>query len=423
MGYTNEQYLELTSTPPVKRNNDGTTVFKEDYGGLLQISNGKRLTSDQPKEYDNTIYCMGTCVFVGLGAPWDKTFESYLQRIFNSINKKIKVENASQYYAGRYQDIFYNLYSLNTKPGDMILICLQDLQPPGFPFFDVYNYLDRRLEYGEIFLDRFHINENGYRLLAESFYDFLESNNYFSQFEYNLTDYRAPHIYGIPDNLVTLTSPQIKEIEELDNYLMNLRKIRDVVNGKTGAIVMNCNPFTLGHRYLVEYASQRVHKLYVFVVEEDKSFFPFKDRINMVRQGVSDLPNVIVMPSGHFMISSTTFSGYFNKADLQNEIIDPSLDVSLFATKIAPALGISVRFVGEEPFDKVTAQYNMKMREILPKHGIDLIEVPRKKQDDTVISASIVRRLLETNNFEAISKIVPPSTLEYLSCLFKINRN
>ena len=143
----------------------------------------------------------------------------------------------------------------------------------------------------------------------------------------------------------------------------------------------------------------------------------------MVRQGVSDLPNVIVMPSGHFMISSTTFSGYFNKADLQNEIIDPSLDVSLFATKIAPALGISVRFVGEEPFDKVTAQYNMKMREILPKHGIDLIEVPRKKQDDTVISASIVRRLLETNNFEAISKIVPPSTLEYLSCLFKINRN
>lgn len=177
---------------------------------------------------------------------------------------------------------------------------------------------------------------------------------------------------------------------------------------------MNCNPFTLGHRYLIEYALNKVEKLYVFVVEEDKSIFSFSDRIELVKKGTADLENVVVIPSGKFIISSLTFSGYFNKAKLQDSTIDPSIDVELFGKEIAPQLGITVRFAGEEPLDNVTRQYNETMARILPQYGIEFDVIPRKETNDGIISASRVRKLLEKKNFEAIKQLVPITTLKYL---------
>lgn len=155
-------------------------------------------------------------------------------------------------------------------------------------------------------------------------------------------------------------------------------------------------------------------KLFVFVVEEDKSIFPFADRIELVRRGTEDIPNVTVLPSGSYIISSLTFTDYFEKSEHQERIIDPSMDVELFGEHIAPALGITVRFAGEEPLDNITRQYNKAMARILPKYNVEFEVIPRKEQDGAVISASRVRRLLETKDFNAISKIVPAVTLEYL---------
>ena len=177
---------------------------------------------------------------------------------------------------------------------------------------------------------------------------------------------------------------------------------------------MNCNPFTLGHRYLIEYAAQRVEHLYIFAVEENKSFFSFEDRIALIKAGTADLPNVTVLPSGRFIISSLTFTDYFGKKELQDKTIDPSLDVSLFGKYIAPSLGITVRFVGEEPLDKVTMQYNEAMKKILPEYGVDFIQIPRKESDCEVISASRVRKYLEEQNFAENKKIVPNTTYQYL---------
>ena len=177
---------------------------------------------------------------------------------------------------------------------------------------------------------------------------------------------------------------------------------------------MNCNPFTLGHRYLVEYAAAQVVKLYVFVVEEDKSEFPFADRIELVKLGVKDLPNVEVLPSGKFIISQQTFSGYFNKAELQDAVVDSSEDVEIFGREIAPTLGITIRFAGEEPKDNVTRQYNETMREILPRYGVEFHEIPRKTFGDEVISASVVRDALKRDDFDKIKNLVPETTLLYL---------
>ena len=155
-------------------------------------------------------------------------------------------------------------------------------------------------------------------------------------------------------------------------------------------------------------------RLYIFVVEEDKSIFPFEDRIELVRKGTADIPNVTVLPSGKFIISSLTFTDYFGKSELQDRVIDPSMDVTIFGEYIAPALGINIRFAGEEPLDNVTRQYNETMARILPKYGIDFEVIPRKEQDGEVISASRVRKLLKTKDFDAIAEIVPKTTLEYL---------
>ena len=206
---------------------------------------------------------------------------------------------------------------------------------------------------------------------------------------------------------------------------------------------MNCNPFTFGHQYLVEYAAAKVAWLYIFVVEEDRSEFPFADRIELVKQGVKHLPNVEVLPSGKFIISQQTFSGYFNKAELQDVQVDSSEDVEIFGKEIAPTLGITIRFAGEEPKDNVTRQYNETMKKILPLYGVDFCEIPRKTFGDKAISteklretleacdfdldkvksqmttgepisASTVRAALKVGDFEKISKLVPYSTLLYL---------
>lgn len=184
---------------------------------------------------------------------------------------------------------------------------------------------------------------------------------------------------------------------------------------------MNCNPFTNGHKYLVELASSKVDYLYIFVVEEDLSVFPFKDRIQLVQKGTMHLRNVKVLPSGKYIISAITFPEYFSKDANKNVVIDPSLDVELFAKFIAPALDIKVRFLGEEPIDETTRMYNSALLNVLPKHGISVEVIPRKIFNNEPISASIVRKLLEQGDFDSIKNIVPESTYSYLIEFHKNN--
>lgn len=181
---------------------------------------------------------------------------------------------------------------------------------------------------------------------------------------------------------------------------------------KVGAIVMNCTPFTYGHLYLVETASRLVDTLYIFVVQEDKSVFSFKERLKMVQDGVKELDNVIVLSGGDFMISTVTFPGYFMKEDPTNTCYDSYLDLKIFLHYIAPAFHISVRFVGTEPFDQVTAKYNYDMQSILGMGGVQVVEVPRKKSEGGVISATVVRKLLEERKWDELRSLVPDSTYQ-----------
>ena len=178
----------------------------------------------------------------------------------------------------------------------------------------------------------------------------------------------------------------------------------------TGCIVMNCNPFTLGHRYLVESASRMVEHLFVIVVREDRSAFSYQERKAMVTAGTADLKNVTVCDGSEYAISNTTFPTYFLKRLSDATDTQMLLDLDLFRRHIAPALGATVRFVGTEPTDQLTRRYNQLMHETLK----DVREINRLEKDGNAVSASRVRKAMEEGDMNTIRQLVPPTTLPYI---------
>lgn len=184
--------------------------------------------------------------------------------------------------------------------------------------------------------------------------------------------------------------------------------------GESAAIVANCNPFTLGHKFLIEYAASRCRTLHVFVLWEDKSYFPAEIRYKLVEEGVRHISNVILHQGKDYIISDATFPSYFIKTRQQWVETHARLDLGIFVQHIAPALDIRKRFVGEEPYCKVTAAYNAAMQEILPAHGIDVQVVPRIEINGKPISASMVRELIRAGEVEKVRALVPESTYRFL---------
>lgn len=184
--------------------------------------------------------------------------------------------------------------------------------------------------------------------------------------------------------------------------------------GKIGAAVMNCDPFTLGHQYLIETAARECDHLYVFVLSEDKGYFSATDRLEMVRRGTEHLSNITVLPTGPYLISATTFPTYFLKNRDQAEQIHCQLDVEIFVRYFAPAFSVTARYVGTEPLSELTNQYNEVLKTQLPRQGIEVVEIPRLSIEDTPISASAVRNALENKDRQALRTLVPHTTFTYL---------
>ncbi|MEY8353317.1 [citrate (pro-3S)-lyase] ligase [Lachnospiraceae bacterium 54-53] len=182
-----------------------------------------------------------------------------------------------------------------------------------------------------------------------------------------------------------------------------------------GSAVVNCNPFTYGHRYLMEQALLHCHYVHVLVLTDSRSSFGAEERFGMVREGTKDLPRVIVHKASDFVISAATFPTYFMKEKAGAKKANCRLDLELFGRRTAPALGITRRFVGTEPACAVTAHYNEEMKKILPQYGILVKEIERRKHEGEAISASDVRKWFERGDFERMKGLVPGTTLEYLA--------
>ena len=71
----------------------------------------------------------------------------------------------------------------------------------------------------------------------------------------------------------------------LEDYCAYLRSFRR--SGRIGVVVMNANPFTMGHRYLLEQAASQVDHLFVIPVKEDVSMFSYEERRAMICAGIA----------------------------------------------------------------------------------------------------------------------------------------
>jgi len=224
-------------------------------------------------------------------------------------------------------------------------------------------------------------------------------------------------------------------LPEYRKYLESLAR-----PGRNGAIVMNANPFTKGHRYLVEQAASQVDNLYVIVVKEDRSRFPYVERKAMIEAGCAGLDNVVVCEGSDYAISAATFPTYFLKKLDDATDTQIALDLDLFVNHIAQPLGVTVRFAGSEPEDALTRRYNELMAEILPgtsvavvrqdhqpdpelvkgsalrqaRRPIDFVEIPRLEQNGNPISATSLRRALDKGNLKEAMEYIPESTVPYL---------
>ena len=195
-------------------------------------------------------------------------------------------------------------------------------------------------------------------------------------------------------------------------YLKALEKTKR--DGVSAALVMNANPFTLGHQFLVETAAAKCDTLHLFVLSEDASLVPFSVRKRLVQEGTAHIPNVVLHDSGPYIISSATFPSYFLKDEAAVIEGHARLDLAVF-TRIARALGVTARYVGEEPTSQVTGLYNSIMAQELPKAGIACQIIPRKEANGKAISASTVRVALQNGDWDRLKALVPPSTYRYFT--------
>ena len=229
-------------------------------------------------------------------------------------------------------------------------------------------------------------------------------------------------LYTKPKNLLQFQSlffypvAQTQQVLLMEDKPQGITKFLDgftpaKTDGRIGALVMNCNPFTLGHRYVIETAAKECDHVYVFVLSEEQPPFPAADRLQLVKAGTTDLKNVTVLPTGPYLISSATFPTYFLKDREQAAIAQCGLDIAVFSRYYIPKFGITHRYVGSEPTSVLTNAYNCALKAQLP---IEVVEIPRLEAGNAPISASTVRSLMGTGKIEKMQTLIPPTTIDYL---------
>ncbi|APU71935.1 [citrate (pro-3S)-lyase] ligase [Companilactobacillus crustorum] len=271
------------------------------------------------------------------------------------------------------------------------------------------SYFENVLKY--LAIDPDYQGGNIFNKLVSTLINELAAQNIFHVFVFTKPQYKKSFSY-LGFNLIAETEySALLETGDysIDQYIAELPRI----SGKNiSAIVMNANPFTLGHRYLVEQAAQKSDSVYVFVVNQDASLFKTSERLDLIKQGTADLDNVQVVSGGQYMVSFVTFPSYFIKSRSEVATYQTQLDAKVFK-RIASALKITKRFVGSEPYSPTTEIYNQSLQKVLPPE-VELEILDRKAIDQDIISATKVRQAIQANDLATVQKYVPETTYKFI---------
>lgn len=359
--YSEAYANEILNLPFAVENSKGVINLRDYSSCYYNVLNGERTTVGQPEFFKKTIFFYGPCFIYGHYSEDANTIESYLQKYYNEADYDVRVVNYG--CPGYNRQPMMELSSIISTPmnrGDIIALYMDGKSFEGITDINLLDTLESHTITADWMVDYpLHCNHRINELYAKKIFEETESK-----------------VRENGNNEKVFADKYFVKSLYIDKYFTGFNPFEYQA---IGAIVMNCNPFTRGHRYLIEEAVKIVDFLIVFVVEEDESFFTFDERFSMVCDGVEDLKNVMVVPSGPFILSKMTFPEYFIKLQDEDIFQNTENDIKIFAKQIAPYLNLKYRFVGEEPTDAVTRQYNKAMRKVLPQYGIELIEIPRRQ--------------------------------------------
>jgi len=190
-------------------------------------------------------------------------------------------------------------------------------------------------------------------------------------------------------------------------------------------VVLNANPFTIGQKYLVQLAASRSAKVLVFVIQNRPEAgakgnhentgieFSFLDRMRMVKEGLSDIGNVIILPSGPYLISRSDYPEGFLSEDLGPAPAHAILDSMVFC-HVCNALGIKTAFAGDEPRDELSEIHLNALRQECRKNNINLRVAERKRLGERYLTSSLARQAIADKDLDELKEIVPQTTLSYL---------
>ncbi|HHC7309142.1 TPA: citrate lyase ligase [Vibrio campbellii] len=402
-----------------------TKIVLSDFdNGFVSVKNGQRTTTGQPENAVNRVLLFGSSTTYSFGVKDSDTIASQLQAYFNSRFGDVIVENHGCLGMNLLLAI-NNLVQTEIKPNDIVVF---------FDFNEFIGLNDTRIESidlneidrgNKFFLDldkiNCHFSPLGNEIMANEVGDRILSKLISLPPVQSVGDLQCNQnesdFYKVLENFKYFLFKHVArtlESCEMKSYLSLLEQYMPDDRINVGSIAVNCNPITNGHMHLIDYASKKVDKLFIFVIEEDLSFFKFKDRLQLVHDSTRHLENVTVLPGGKFICTELTYPDYFDKEVKSEVVADASMEAWFFCEFIAKKLNISKIFLGDEPTCKVTKQYNQKMQELLPKYNIEVDIIERISTGGRVISASTVRKLLKERDFDSIKPLVPTPTYEFL---------
>ncbi|GET31547.1 hypothetical protein PbJCM13498_04100 [Prolixibacter bellariivorans] len=386
---------------------------------FVRVVNGYRQdTEKELTENRNSIYLFGSSLVYSVGCEDKDTLSSLLgneigDRQFGVINRGV--------FSADVMNSAFAILDTQISKGDIIV--LYGLNPLSEKektelkkeanFLDLAEIFMRPHSYGNVFFDLVHLTPEGYnavaRFIAKEIKDNLKKRTFTAMNSYSDTEKNIFHKIE-----QCRFRAALRYIDNDFPHYINFLKSK-YKPGNNGIAAMNCNPFTLGHRYLVSTASKMVDTLYVFVVEEDKSYFPFEQRFEMIKEGLKNIANVEVVPTGKFLVSSMTFPDYFSKEEGFNPAMNVAYDFEIFVNYIAPALDLRNRFIGNEPFCRTTRTHHNIMKKTLPQKGISVIEIERLENKFGAISASTVRKLIKDKEFDKLDSFLPGTSIDLLT--------
>ena len=401
--YTKE-YAEAVGKLTIEvEKSDIFTRLKDCEGPYFNVVDGERVTPGQPSDAQHTIYFFGPCIAIGSYVEDRHTIESFLQKRLNETGYHYKVVNCGCYET-RYQEMVH-ITSTPMKPGDIIVAHIENRDFPKTTTIDLMDLLDAHDVPSEWLLDMpMHCNHKVNEIYANEIFNHMVAEGTLKLDENeNLDPTKVEPVMLSRDLAVNSLY--------LDLYFNDFHPKEGMTVGSIG---MHGNPFTLGHRYLIETASKQVDRLFVLLIGDELGIFSYPERFAMAVDATSDLDNVTIVSGGPFQATRNVFRDYFVKINPSDMTKSALADTLIYAEVIAKRLGITHRFLGDEKHNPKMDFFNKLLLETLPKYGITAVELPRLAVHGHSISASTSRNAAIEGDLETLLDNVPAVTLKYL---------